>query len=153
MLRVAPGGTLAKLLDLSATSGTPFSIAIDGAGNLYVADTANQILLKLSPPYAASPVVVVSNSVNPPSGGLATLGGIAADVLGNLYLTDTTAQAAIEENYGSSRPHTFARPTLAGRTDTTDVPAAYFLQNIGNATLSAIAFGVAAPADFALVAG
>src|SRR4029077_19891247 len=73
----------------------PGALALDGAGNLYIADTANYRIRRV----AASPGVITTvagdgTQGNSGDGGLATsaqLGrpaGIAVDAAGNIYVAD-----------------------------------------------------------------
>jgi sugar lactone lactonase YvrE len=89
VLSLTPAGNIAKLLDLSASSGTPTAVAIDGAGNVYAADSANNAVWKIAPPYTGAPSVVTSKTVNPPSGGLASPSGVAVDASGNVYVASS----------------------------------------------------------------
>ena len=98
------GGLSAKSL------ARPYAVAVDGSGNLYVADTDNnrvlQYLAPLSSGMAASRVFGQNNS--PTSGG-ANLGGVSAsslnfpdwvavDSLGNLFVADTSNHRVLEYN-------------------------------------------------------
>ena len=87
VLRITAAGAVTKILDLSASSGTPVAVALDGAGNLFVADTASTTIWRQTPPYSGAPTAVLSSTVNPPAAGLGSLGGIAFDAAGNIYFT------------------------------------------------------------------
>ena len=79
----------------SATLNAPFSVAVDGAGNLYIADAYNNVIRKVTP--GGTITTVVGNYVAGHSGdgGAATSAslntpyGIAVDGAGNLYVADT----------------------------------------------------------------
>ncbi len=96
VLGLTPAGTISRLLDLSSSTGTPTAVAIDGAGNIYAVDSANSAVLKLAPPYTGAPSVVTSNTVNPPSGGLASPSGLAVDASGNVYFASSSANKVYE---------------------------------------------------------
>ncbi len=67
----------------AARFSSPADVAADGSGNLYVADTYNNAVRKIS---SAGVVTTVAMGFNHPS-------GIAVDGLGNLYVADTDNNA------------------------------------------------------------
>lgn len=80
----------------ATTLALPYGVAVDGAGNLYIADSANNRVLKL----AAGTTTVTTVAGNGTAsysgdGGLATQAGlsgpeaVAVDGAGNLYIADT----------------------------------------------------------------
>jgi sugar lactone lactonase YvrE len=86
-------------LATSATLDLPSSLVQDGAGNLYIADTGNNVIRKIT---AATGVIsTVAGNGTAAFGGdaaAATLGqlykpqGVAVDASGNLYIADTDNQ-------------------------------------------------------------
>jgi serine/threonine protein kinase, bacterial len=58
----------------------PYGVAVDAAGNLYVADDGNNQVLKL-PAGSGAPTVLPFTGLNYPN-------GVAVDTAGNLYVTD-----------------------------------------------------------------
>ncbi len=71
-------------LGSAARFSRPRGVAVDGAGNVYVADTVNQVIRKISP---AGAVVTLD------TGALTTLNsptGLAVDTAGNVYVTSST---------------------------------------------------------------
>src|SRR5207249_1055264 len=76
----------------------PAGVAVDGAGNLFIADTGNQRIRKVSP--AGTITTVAGNGTFGPSGdgGPATSAqlsypaGVAVDGAGNLFIVDTGNQ-------------------------------------------------------------
>jgi len=78
----------------SSSLGNPSGVAIDGAGNVYIADTANDVVERVTPAGALS-VVAGDGEFGAPTPGPATssdLGdpaGVAVDAAGNIYIADT----------------------------------------------------------------
>jgi len=79
----------------SGEIGIPYGLAVDTAGNLYIADSRCNVIWKVSP--GATPVPVAGNGAPGYSGdkGQATSAslnqphGVAVDLDGNLYIADT----------------------------------------------------------------
>lgn len=80
----------------SATLSTPSGLAVDGAGNLYIADTGNNVIREIV--QATGIIVTVAgagSSGNGGDGGPATAAsldqplGVTVDTAGNLYIADT----------------------------------------------------------------
>jgi len=83
----------------AATLYYPASVALDGLGNLYIADTNNQRIRKVNISTGTITTVAGSGSVGLGcNGGVATAVGlhnpygVAADGLGNIYIADTSNQ-------------------------------------------------------------
>jgi len=107
--RVAPTGIITTVagtggsgfsgddgLAISAKLNLPYCVAPDGSGNLYIADTNNHRLRKLSPGGIISTVAGTGAGGFTGDGGPATSAylyyprGVALDGSGNLYLTDSS---------------------------------------------------------------
>ncbi len=106
----------------AATLCNPFGIAVDSAGNVIVADTGNNRVLKYSKPFAAmaatgmnagfSAVLVVgqlgsfdlngcnlgNNGIEPTSFSLCGPEGVGLDSSGNLFISDTNNNRVVEYN-------------------------------------------------------
>ncbi len=80
VVRVGPNGGLTDL-PFGALNG-PRGVAVDGTGNVWVSDTGNNIIRKLSKDGHAT-VVAGKDQVNGPR-------GIAVDSAGNLWIADTS---------------------------------------------------------------
>lgn len=72
---------------ISSGLNNPKGVAVDGQGNLYIADTGNNVIKKASP--GAQQAVVLSSAQNNP-------GAVAVDGQGNVYIADS-GNHAIEE--------------------------------------------------------
>ena len=130
VLKVTPAGTVAKLVDLTASSGKPVAVAIDGAGNLFVSDAANNTIWRVAPPYNGVPFAMVSNTINPPAAGLGSLGGLAIDAAGNLYFTAPAANLVYQMAQSSATG--FATPAPIPTASTLNNPTAVAVDASGN---------------------
>ncbi len=80
---------------LNANLGFPFYLAIDAAGNLYIADTSNSRIRKLAPSGIITTVAGGAGAGYAGDGGPATSAqldrpdGVAVDSSGNIYIADT----------------------------------------------------------------
>lgn len=95
---------------LQAELNHPFSVAVDGAGNLYVSDVMNERIRKVSAAsgvittIAGSDGVIAEGGPYPGDGkaavdaALANPTGIAVDSIGNLYFADSNHNAIREVN-------------------------------------------------------
>lgn len=87
-------GYLASL----ATISSPGQVALDEAGNLYVADTANNVIRKITPTGYISTVAGTGTAGYSTGSGVALAAqlsapeGVAVDTAGNLYIADTGNQ-------------------------------------------------------------
>jgi len=104
--KITPGGLVTTLVGLAGSFGsadgtgsaarffTPFAVAVDGAGTVFVADTDNQLIRQVT---SSGNVITLGGSplVAGSTDGLASAArfnapqGIAVDVLNRLYVGDT----------------------------------------------------------------
>ena len=126
--RITSGGivsTLAGSADISGSEdGTgsaarfryPGGVAVDGSGNVYVADRSNQTIRKITPGGIASTVAGLTGSVGSPDGtGSAARfrspAGVAVDGSGTVYVADESnhtiraGRAAVDAIAVSRQPH------------------------------------------------
>ena len=79
----------------SAQINGPFGMAVDSAGSLYIADTSNKVVRKVSPDGTISTVAGTGTPGYLGDGGAARSAwlngpeGVAVDAAGNLYIADT----------------------------------------------------------------
>jgi hypothetical protein len=109
ILKVTPGGTLSDYagngvygtptsgaVATNTSIGSPYGVAVDGSGNVYIADEGNELVEKVSPsgiltivagntssfPYPSStPQLATSVNLDGPY-------GVAVDYLGNIYVAE-----------------------------------------------------------------
>lgn len=97
--RIAGTGSAGQLGDggpaLSAELNSPTGVAVDSSGNVYIADTGNERVMKVSASGTINTVAGDGRCCNGGDGGPATLAGLyspeglAVDGAGNLYIADT----------------------------------------------------------------
>ncbi|MGI8550407.1 MAG: protein kinase domain-containing protein [Dehalococcoidia bacterium] len=127
------GGGLADGPGASAQFRLPTGVAVDGGGNLYVADTNNNRIRKISADGAVS-TFAGSGDAGPSGGGFAdgpgdsarfnAPGGVAADLTGNVYVADTFSQR-IRKITPAGTVSTLAGSAEAGDTDGTGIAARF----------------------------
>jgi sugar lactone lactonase YvrE len=95
---------------------TPFGLAIDGSDNLYVADTLNHKIRKVTPAGVVTTLAGSPTGVSGSSDGTGTAArfksptGVVSDALGNLYVCDTINSSIRKVEAGTA-----VVTTLAGR--------------------------------------
>jgi trimeric autotransporter adhesin len=125
----------------SAQLNWPMGIAVDPAGDLYIADFSNNRIRKVDAATQTITTVAGNGASSSPDGGPATqvsLNGpqkVALDGEGNLYVADTKNNLVRKADISNSTL-TFATPTPVNSTDTTDGPLQAIVSNIGNAPLT-----------------
>lgn len=104
--KITPEGVVTTVAGLAGQSGaadgsgsaarfnSPTGIAVDASGNLYVSDTGNQLIRKISPAGAVSTLAGVYGQIgaNDGAGGGARFNfpqGLAVDGAGNVFVADT----------------------------------------------------------------
>jgi sugar lactone lactonase YvrE len=80
----------------AATNGLsdPEGVAVDGSGNVYIADAINNRVLKETPSAGSYTQTVVANSA---ANGITYPNWIAVDGSGNVYISDTVNQRVLKE--------------------------------------------------------
>lgn len=103
--KVMPDGTVTTLAGLPAVGGSadgigsqarfmaPFGVAVDGAGNVYVADTANNTIRKITPAGVVSTLAGMAGRAGSEDGAGSAARfrnpwGLAVDGGGNVYVAD-----------------------------------------------------------------
>lgn len=108
----------------------PSSVATDSAGNIYVADSANHTIRKISPTgvvttLAGSPGIVGSANGTGAAASFNSLTGIAADNAGNVYVTEMGIHA-IRKITAEGAVTTFAgTPGVEGSVDGISATASF----------------------------
>jgi sugar lactone lactonase YvrE len=108
--KISPGGTTSTFAGLSGAPGAadgtgtdaqfdnPSGVAVDGAGNVFVADTGNQLIRKISPAGAVVTVAGLAGITGNSDGTGANARfydpyGVAVDAEGNVFVADTDNSA------------------------------------------------------------
>jgi sugar lactone lactonase YvrE len=87
----------------------PAGIALDGAGNFYLADSVNNRILMESPA-SASATGYVANTL--PITGLSNVYGVAVDATGNLYIADSGNNRILKETRSAAGSFTYAQTVI-----------------------------------------
>jgi trimeric autotransporter adhesin len=120
---VAGSGQLGAPVPGPATSSplnNPGGIAVDGSGDLFIANTGSNDVLAVSPSETLS-ILAGSGNIGPPTPGPASASalngplGVAADANGNVYIADATNDDVEEVFSGITTP----TPTTGTTTETT----------------------------------
>jgi sugar lactone lactonase YvrE len=87
-------------LGATARFNAPSSVAVDGTGNLYVADYGNSTIRKITPAGVVTTLAGTAGRAGSAdgTGGAASFGllkGIAVDSMGNVYVTDTSGLSRV----------------------------------------------------------
>jgi sugar lactone lactonase YvrE len=104
--------TAARATGVAVASGTTYSspagVAVDSSGNVYVVETGNSSILRISP---SGTVTTLLNSGN----GLSSPEGVAVDSSGNVYVANTGSNQILEDSGGTittlASAFTFNQPT------------------------------------------
>lgn len=105
--KITPAGVVSTLAGLAGSTGSadgtgsaarffvPYGVAVDGTGNVYVADTYNDTIRKITPAGVVSTLAGLAGSQGSADGtGSAARfnfpDGVAVDGKGNVYVADTT---------------------------------------------------------------
>ncbi|WP_158944506.1 choice-of-anchor D domain-containing protein [Granulicella sp. S190] len=125
----------------SAQLNWPMGVAVDPAGDLYIADFSNNLIRKVDSATQTITTVAGNGSQGSAGSGSATqvsLNGpqkVTLDGAGNLYVADTKNNLVRKVDV-SNPTLTFATPTPVDSIDTTDGPLQAIVSNIGNAPLA-----------------
>jgi serine/threonine-protein kinase len=95
--KLASGSIVPAALPFTGLGNVPYTegVAVDGSGNIYVADAKNQRILKLALA-ASTPTVLPFTGIYPTS--------VAVDNAGNLYFTDGKTPQVFELPAGAANP-------------------------------------------------
>jgi len=126
----------------SAALNSPSTVALDAAGNLYIADFNDNLVRKVDTSGTIT-TIAGNNSGTIVNGSPATsvsFSGVAAvtlDAAGNLYIADINDALVREVTVGTAASLIFNTGTPLGTLDTTDVPLPSFvLYNTGDTGLT-----------------
>ncbi len=153
----AGAGTLANCgstgdggLATSAELSSPYGVAVDSAGDIYIADFDNQRIRKVNGAGTINTVAGTGTAGSGGDGGPATSAGFSApdavtvDPAGNLYIADE-GNGRIRVVNVTSSALSFPGTTTAGNTSP---PLSLVVSDVGNATLDAAASTFVFPTNF-----
>ena len=115
----------------SATFNIPTGSATDTSGNVYVADSMNNIVRKITPvgavtTFAGTSGVVGSANLTGAAASFYRPTGIASDSSNNLYVTDALANTVRKITSGGAVATYAGYPSVIGSTDATGSAASFF---------------------------
>jgi trimeric autotransporter adhesin len=127
----------------SAELNNPDSVAVDGAGDIYIADTLNNRIRMVSAATGTITTIAGNGTLGSSGNNGAATGAelhtpisVALDSVGNLYIADSLNFVVREVEVTMPATLTFLTPTVVGTTDSTDGPQTIAVSNIGNALLT-----------------
>jgi hypothetical protein len=137
--KITPTGVVTTLAGTAGSTGStdgtgaaarfndPSGVAVDGAGNLYIADTRNDIIRKITPAGAVTTLAGMAGMTGSTDGTGAAArfdspSGVAVDSAGNIYVADTgnstirkiTPAAVVTTVVGRAGENGFAPGPLPG---------------------------------------
>jgi sugar lactone lactonase YvrE len=120
-------------LDTIASFNAPTGIAVDAAGNIYVADYGNNEIRKITPDGIVTTIAGNGNqgSINGP-GNLATFNGptsVTVDVQGNVYVADSNNDQIRKISAADGTVSTLAGSDSTGLKNGVDTAAYFFSPN------------------------
>ncbi len=132
--RISPGGSVSTLAGNAGIQGSadgtgsaalfnqPGGIAVDGAGNVYVSDTNNGTIRKVTPAGVVTTLAgaVGQNGFADGAGGSAKFNfpaGLAADAAGNIYVADLDNSVIRKVTQGGSVSTLAGNPGVSGSVD------------------------------------
>ncbi len=133
--KISPSGMVSTLAAL--VNVVPFSLAVDGAGNVYVSCSSAGVIDKITPAGIVSTItgnpLVQGGADGPPS--TATFSnpyGIAVDAAGNLYLTNNTSIRKITpQGIASTLAGSYGSGVVSGSADGIGAAASFGLNPVG----------------------
>ncbi len=140
--KITPGGAVSTLAGLAADSGstdgatsaarftTPWGLAVDSAGNVYVADTGNSTVRKVTPTGVAITLAGLAGSYGYADGsGSAALfygpSSVAVDSVGNVYVAEEGNQTIRKVTPGGVVSTLAGLAGISGSTDGTGSAARF----------------------------
>jgi DNA-binding beta-propeller fold protein YncE len=111
MMSVKPVNVVPVSSILDTGLNNPRGVAVDSAGNVYVGDSNNHQIKKLTPSSGSPPTYTVSTIL---ATGLNNPRGVAVDSAGNVYVADSNNNAIKKLIPSSGSPPTYTVSTILG---------------------------------------
>jgi sugar lactone lactonase YvrE len=140
---ILAAGGYTSVLNLGSGFNQPYGVTVEANGNVLVADAGNNAVKEIVAAGGYTTTMTVGSGFGYPI-------GVAVDASGNLFVADTTPRLT-KLDFANPPSLNFAA-TIVGSTSS-DSPQSVAIQNIGNATLSALAPGLLIGNNFKQVAG
>jgi hypothetical protein len=148
-----PAGTGATAIVPSVNGETvyqPYGVAVDGAGDLFIADAGNSRIVEVPVTGAPSALSLMANGK-----GLNDPIGLALDGAGDLFIADTDNDRVVQVERSEPPALNFAAANVGS--PSRDSPQTVEVENVGNAALTfpvpASGNNAAISADFTLASG
>jgi sugar lactone lactonase YvrE len=126
----------------SAELNYPGGLVVDNAGNIYIADSNNNVIRKVATSGTITTVVGNGSPGYKGDGGAATsaeLNGpqdVVLDGAGDIYIPDSSNNSIRKVSVGTVPTINFVTATNVGQTDGTDDPGTVVVSNVGNEMLT-----------------
>ena len=142
--KIAPDGTVSTLAGAALQPGyvdgaggaarfsTPFGVAVDTSGNVYVADSGNHVIRRITPSGVVSTVAGTPSAFGAADGAAATARfnqprGVALDAAGNIFVADYDNSVIRHISTGGVVTTIAGRPGVVGEVDSVGAAARFYL--------------------------
>jgi sugar lactone lactonase YvrE len=158
---VPAGASASAAVPLGSGLKAPNGVAVDGAGNVYVADTGNSQIVEIPVVNGAlstsAQTTLISSSTVVAGSALSNPAGIAVDSLGNLYIADSGNKRVVYVPYADSLVLSFATTLGSGMSSpsaiTVDASGNVYVADEGNGDVYELTAPLSAGAQATVASG